>query len=115
MLSFILILAIAGVHFYFTYLEAFVWDTPRTRAIFGISAALAPQTKAMAANQGAYNAFIGAGLVYGLLAGNGGMVGFLLLCVVVAGLVAAATGVTKALYAQTAPAVVALLLRLIGI
>ena len=115
MLSMILILLIAAIHLYFTYLEAFVWEAKRTRAIFGMSAELASQTKAMAANQGLYNAFLGVGLFVGLALGNGAMVVYLLLCVVVAGIVAAMTGIQKALYFQTVPAVLALLLWWIGL
>jgi len=111
MIALILCLIVAAIHAYFLVLEMFRWEHPRTRKVFGMSAELAAQTKAMAANQGLYNGFLSAGIVFALWQGDAGyaMLVFTLLCVVVAG-VYGAMSVTKAAFvAQTIPATLALL------
>ena len=66
--AFVVLVAIE--HLYILVLEMFLWTKPRTRKVFGVSAELAEQTKAMAANQGLYNGFLAAGLLWGLLHSN---------------------------------------------
>src|SRR5665213_3242746 len=66
----ILCLFVAALHFYFLYLEMFVWEAPRTRAAFGTTAEFAAASKVLAANQGLYNGFLAAGLALALWAGN---------------------------------------------
>lgn len=109
MLGTILTIVVAAIHFYFLYLEMFKWQAPRTRKAFGMSEDLASQTVVMAANQGLYNGFLGAGLLVGLLTGNMSMVVFLLCCVIVAGIYALYCGIRAALFAQSIPAILALM------
>ena len=81
------------IHLYIVYLEMFAWEAPRTRKAFGTTAEFAAQTKVLAANQGLYNGFLAAGLIWGLWLGDAGFAvkTFFLACVLVAGLYGAAT------------------------
>ena len=117
MLATILIVLVALIHAYFLVLEMFRWEAPRTRKVFGTTPEFAAESKVLAANQGLYNGFLSAGLIYGLVMGVGGgqMVIFLLLCVMVAGIYAAICGIKAALFAQTVPAALALLALLLSI
>jgi putative membrane protein len=107
----ILVLAIAALHAYILVMEMFLWTTPRVRASFGTTAEFAESTKALAANQGLYNGFLAAGLVWGAVAddpvGFGAKV-FFLVCVAVAGAYGAATASRRILFVQTVPALIAL-------
>ena len=111
MLGPILVVIVALIHAYFLVLEMFRWEAPRTRKVFGTTPEFAAESKVMAANQGLYNGFLSAGLLYGLILGvaGGQMVIFLLLCIIVAGLYAAMCGIKAALFAQTVPATLALI------
>lgn len=113
----ILVVVVALVHAYFLVLEMFRWEAPRTRKIFGTTAEFAAESKVMAANQGLYNGFLSAGLLYGLVLGvaGGQMVIFLLLCVIVAGVYAALCGIKAALFVQSAPATLALAALMLNI
>ncbi|MBC9728944.1 DUF1304 domain-containing protein [Streptomyces sp. TRM68367] len=105
------VLALAALHVYVLVLEMFLWTTPRARAAFGTTSAFAAETKTLAANQGLYNGFLAAGLVWGAVASDpvGFQVSvFFLVCVAVAGLYGAATAGRKILFVQTVPALVAL-------
>ncbi len=98
---------VALLHVYFLVLEMFLWTTPTGRRTFGLDADFAQKSKALAANQGLYNGFLAAGLIWGLLAG--GTVGFqakvfFLACVVVAGVYGAVTVNRRILYVQAVPA-----------
>ena len=117
MIAPILIVLVAVIHAYFLVLEMFRWEAPRTRKVFGTTAEFAAESKVMAANQGLYNGFLSAGLLYGLImgVGDGQMVIFLLLCVMVAGIYAAMGGIKAALYVQTLPAALALIALLLNI
>ncbi len=75
MVSISLTLIVAAIHLYFMVLESFRWEHPRTRKVFGMTEEMATQTKAMAANQGLYNAFLGAGLIFALATGNSAIAG----------------------------------------
>src|SRR5436309_6160435 len=88
-----LIALIALEHIYFLVLEMFLWTKPRTRAAFGMSAEQAEQSKVLAANQGLYNGFLAAGLIWALLAPAYAreLALFFLACVLVAGLYGGAT------------------------
>jgi putative membrane protein len=107
MIAILLSLAVAALHFYFLVLEMFIWESPRARKAFGTTEEQARATKTMAANQGLYNGFLAAGIMFGLWA-NPGLAVFMLVCVVIAGLYGAATATMNALYVQTIPAVLAL-------
>lgn len=108
----VLIGLVALLHVYFLVLEMFLWKTPRGRAVFGTDAEFAERSAALAANQGLYNGFLVAGLVWGLIAD--GSIGyqvsvFFLLCVIVAGAFGAATVSRRILYVQAVPATLALI------
>ena len=107
----ILIALIALEHIYFLALEMFLWTTPRTRAAFGMSAEQAEQSKVLAANQGLYNGFLAAGLIWALLAPGtyaGALALFFLACVLVAGLYGGATANRRIWLLQALPAAIAL-------
>ena len=105
------------IHLYIVYLEMFAWEQPRTRKAFGTTAKFAAQTKVLAANQGLYNGFLAAGLIWGLWLGDAGFAvkTFFLACVLVAGLYGAATASKRILYVQALPAVLALVALFAGI
>lgn len=108
MLSTILILLCAAIHGYFVWLEMFQWEAPRTRTVFGTSPEFAAATRELAGNQGLYNGFLAAGLLFGLWRDDTVMLGFLLACIVGAGIYGAATATKSAFFAQTIPAGLAL-------
>jgi len=116
----VVIALVALLHVYILALEMFLWRTPRARAAFGTSPALAEDTVAMAGNQGLYNGFLAAGLAVSLVAGTDTDVGFafalfFLLCVFVAGLYGAATvSSRRILLVQSVPAVLGIALLLLA-
>lgn len=116
MITNLLILLVALLHLYFLVLEMFLWDKPKGMKVFGLTPEKAAITKVMAANQGLYNGFLSAGLLWGLYQGlvYQGDAGldfkvFFLLCVLVAGVYGAMTASKKILYIQALPAALALL------
>ncbi|CAL9505955.1 DUF1304 domain-containing protein [Streptomyces sp. enrichment culture] len=111
------VLAMAALHAYILVLEMFLWTAPRTRAAFGTTPEFAESTRALAANQGLYNGFLAAGLVWGAIASD--PVGFqasvfFLICVAVAGVYGAATASRRILFVQTVPALITLALVLLA-
>ncbi|MEP0546244.1 MAG: DUF1304 domain-containing protein [Rhodothermales bacterium] len=106
----ILIGVVAALHVYFLVLEMVFWDKPLGRRTFGLTREFAAESKALAANQGLYNGFLAAGLVWSLLLGDAGtaVAIFFLGCVIVAGVFGAATVSRKILWVQALPAAVAL-------
>ena len=112
--AFILTLLVALIHVYIVVLEMFLWETPRGRAAFGLTPEFAAQTKVLAGNQGLYNGFLVAGLVWGLALGDAGIQVkvFFLACVVVAGLFGGATVNRNILFVQAVPGIIALALLL---
>lgn len=111
MLGAILTGLVAAIHIYILVLEMFLWDRPPGMKAFGTTAEFARATKVLAANQGLYNGFLAAGLLWGLWLGEAGDAtkSFFLLCVAVAGLYGALTVGRRILFVQTVPAVLALL------
>lgn len=108
---------VALLHLYFLVLEMFLWDKPAGLRAFRQTPEQAAATKVLAANQGLYNGFLAAGLLWGLLLGADGRAVklFFLGCVLVAGLYGAATASRKILYVQALPAALGLaLLALAG-
>ncbi len=105
----ILIIVVAALHLYFLVLEMFLWTKPAGRRAFGLSAEFAEASKRLAANQGLYNGFLAAGLIWGVSLGDGGFPVklFFLVCVLVAGVFGALTVSRKILWVQAAPAAVA--------
>ena len=116
MASTVLIALVALLHLYFLVLEMFLWDKPRGMNAFGHSAEQAAATKVLAANQGLYNGFLAAGLIWGLALGSAGdpIKIFFLCCVIIAGIYGAITASRKILYVQALPALIALTLLLLS-
>lgn len=107
---------VALLHLYILYLEMFLWTTPRGRKAFGLTPEFATATRVLAANQGLYNGFLAAGLLWGLWLGPAGdpVKVFFLACVIVAGLFGAATASRRILFIQALPGAIALALVLAG-
>jgi putative membrane protein len=110
----LLVALVAALHVYFLVLEMFLWTKPLGLKTFRHSLEKATDSAVLAANQGLYNGFLAAGLVWGLVQGVPGFAFqikvFFLLCVIVAGIYGAATVSRRILLVQAAPAAVALIL-----
>ena len=109
-----LVLLVAAEHFGFLILEMFLWQTPFAGRAFHISPEFAASTTALAANQGLYNGFLSAGLLWGVSIDSGRVTTFFLCCVISAGIFGAATVRPSILFVQAAPAAAALLLVLLA-
>lgn len=107
---------VAALHFYFLVLEMFFWKKPLGRRVFGLTPETAEATAPLAANQGLYNGFLAAGLVWGLILGPDGLPVrvFFLACVIIAGVFGAFTASRKILWVQAFPAALALALTLLA-
>ncbi len=114
-LASIVIAIVALLHLYFLVLEMFFWDKPLGLRTFKLTPDFAKASKTLAANQGLYNGFLAAGLLWGLSMGAAGkpIQVFFLCCVLVAGLYGAATVGKKILFVQALPAAIGLLLLLL--
>jgi len=110
----VVVALVAALHLYFLVLEMFLWATPRGQKVFGRTAAEQESTKVLAANQGLYNGFLAAGLLWGLIADKTDVQVFFLLCVIVAGLYGAATVSRRILLVQALPAALALVAVLVA-
>jgi putative membrane protein len=113
----ILVGVVAALHAGFLVLEMFLWNTPPGRATFRTTREFASESAPLAANQGLYNGFLSAGLVWGLIAAD--PVGFqakvfFLLCVIIAGLYGAKTVSSRILLIQAGPAALALVAVLLS-
>ena len=108
-----LVALVAALHVYFLILEMFLWTRPRGLRTFGNSLEKATESAVLAANQGLYNGFLAAGLVWGLVHGVPAFAlqikTFFLVCVIVAGVYGAATVSRKILFVQALPAALALI------
>ncbi|MER8044464.1 DUF1304 domain-containing protein [Streptomyces sp. NPDC094032] len=107
----VLVGLVAALHAYFLVLEMFLWEKAPGRKLSGFDPAMARATAPLAANQGLYNGFLAAGLVWGLIAGD--PTGFraqifFLACVVVAGVYGGLTANRRILVAQALPGALAL-------
>jgi putative membrane protein len=103
----LLVAFVALEHFYFMILEMFLWKTAYGRRTFGTTPEFAEQTAPMMANQGVYNGFLAAGIVFSLWRGDPAFVLFFLGCVIVAGAVGALTVKRAILFVQALPAALA--------
>jgi putative membrane protein len=101
---------------WFLVLEMFLWTRPSGRRAFGLSAEFAQQSKVLAANQGLYNGFLAAGLLWGLCQGASGrpLILFFLGCILVAGVFGGLTATRKVLWIQALPALVGIVLVLLA-
>ncbi|MDH5413044.1 MAG: DUF1304 domain-containing protein [Flavobacteriaceae bacterium] len=107
---------VAFLHIYFMILEMFYWTKPKGLRAFGITKEFAQQSKTLAANQGLYNGFLAAGLVWSLINRNFSdqIALFFLSCVVLAGIYGAySTKKVKLFYIQSIPAIIAIILTLV--
>lgn len=107
----IAVIMVAALHLWFLALEMFLWDKPLGLRTFRMSAEKAAATKPLAMNQGLYNGFLAAGLVWGLIAGDDIKI-FFLACVIVAGVFGALTASRTILWVQAFPGLAALALVL---
>ncbi|QIX63377.1 DUF1304 domain-containing protein [Hymenobacter lutimineralis] len=114
LLALVLIGFVAVIHLYILWLEMFAWTTRGPKVFRNIPASLFPATRVLAANQGLYNGFLAAGLVWSLFIPDSSwqryVASFFLGCVAIAGLYGAATASHRILYVQTLPAALGLLL-----
>jgi len=112
----ILILLIAVEHLYILYFEMFAWETIGKRTFKSLPKDLFKPTKGLAANQGLYNGFLAAGLIWSVVTTNTELSSslsiFFLGCVIVAGTFGALTAAKKIFFVQAMPAILALLLVL---
>ncbi len=106
---------VALIHIYILVLEMFLWDKPAGLRAFGQTLQEANASKVLAGNQGLYNGFLAAGLIWGLSLGpdGTGVKVFFLSCVFIAGIYGAATANRKILFIQALPAAIGLLLTLL--
>jgi putative membrane protein len=105
---------VAALHLYFLVLEMFLWQTPFGMRTFGTTPEIAASSAVLAANQGLYNGFLAAGLIWALVSygvrGGRAILTFFLLCVLIAGVYGGATANPRILFVQGVPALVALAL-----
>jgi putative membrane protein len=104
-----LVVIVALLHVGFLVLEMFLWTGPIGQRVFAMTPEFAAQSAVLAANQGLYNGFLAAGLLWGAIAHRRDVMIFFLLCVLVAGVYGGLTAKMSILYIQAAPALVALL------
>ncbi|WP_299340645.1 DUF1304 domain-containing protein [uncultured Pseudoxanthomonas sp.] len=104
----VLVVLVAVLHAWFLVLEMFLWTKPAGLKAFRNTAEKAETTRVLAANQGLYNGFLAAGLLWGLFTAQWNVVVFFLLCVVVAALYGAWSVSRRIFYVQGVPAIAAL-------
>ena len=112
LLANILVAVVALLHLGFLYLEMFLWDKPRGMKTFRMTEEQAKQSKTLAMNQGLYNGFLAAGLIWSLFTDDSVKI-FFLSCVVIAGIFGALTVSKRVFYIQALPAILGLLTVLI--
>jgi putative membrane protein len=114
----ILIGVVAAFHVYIMIFEMFLWETRGRKVFRRFPRELFSQTKELAANQGLYNGFLAAGLIWTFfiddLAWRGHIALFFLSCVAVAGIFGALTADRKIFFVQALPAIVGIILLLVG-
>ena len=115
-LATVLAALVAIEHLYILVLEMFLWTKPAGLRAFGLTPEFAEQTAVLAANQGLYNGFLAAGLIWSLLRKDDGISirVFFLICVIIAGVFGAVTSKPSILYVQAAPALIALIVTLLA-
>lgn len=109
LLSNILVGIVALLHVGFLVLEMFYWNHPVGRKRFGLTPEFAKESATLAANQGLYNGFLAAGLIWGILINSTSVKIFFLLCVLIAGIFGGFTARRTILYIQALPALLALI------
>jgi len=102
---------VAFLHVYFLILEMFFWTKPKGLKAFGLNKEFAEQSKVLAANQGLYNGFLAAGLIWSIILKNHEIATFFLCCVIIAGIYGAySTKKIRLFYIQSIPALISLIL-----
>jgi len=109
-LSHLLVLLVVLIHGWFMILEMILWNHPVGQRIFEMTPEFSASSAVLAANQGLYNGFLAAGLLWGLFAGRRDVKVFFLACIVIAGVYGGMTAKMTILYVQALPALLALLL-----
>ncbi len=104
-----LVLIVAFLHIGFLVLEMFFWDHPIGRKRFGLTPEFSKASATLAANQGLYNGFLAAGLIWGLVINSMSVKIFFLLCVLIAGVFGGFTSRRTILYIQALPGLLALI------
>jgi putative membrane protein len=104
----LLVVLVALLHIGFLALEMFFWDHPFGRKRFRMTPEYSKASASLAANQGLYNGFLAAGLVWGLITGDSSIKIFFLICVVIAGIFGGLTARRTILYIQALPGLLAL-------
>lgn len=105
----LLVALVAVLHLGFLALEMFFWDHPFGRKRFKMTPEYSKASASLAANQGLYNGFLAAGLIWGLLNGDASIKIFFLICVVIAGIYGGLTARRTIFYVQALPGLIALL------
>jgi putative membrane protein len=105
----ILVAIVAVLHVGFLVLEMFYWDRPFGRKTFHTTPEFSKASAVLAANQGLYNGFLAAGLIWGLVTGQVNVILFFLICVLIAGIYGGFTAGRRILYIQALPALIALI------
>ena len=109
MLAYVLVILVALLHVYFLVLEMFLWTRPLGLKTFRNTPEKAETTRVLAANQGLYNGFLAAGLLYAAITGSREFALFFLACVVVAGAYGAYSVNKRIFFVQAVPAIAGLL------
>lgn len=105
----VLVLLCAFLHLCFMFMEMFLWNTPTGHKIFRMAPAMADATRTLAFNQGLYNGFLAAGLLWGFFAQEYDIHLFFLICIIIAGLVGGYTATPTIYFVQALPAALALI------
>lgn len=106
---------ISLLHYYICLVEVFFWNKSLGIKSFKLEQKFADSTKMMAINQGVYNGFLAAGILYSIVSFNKNMAMFFAACVLIAGIVGGITSNKKIILIQSVPAVIAIVLLVIGI
>jgi putative membrane protein len=106
----VVVVLVALLHVYILILEMFLWQTARGLRAFGTTVETARSSATLAANQGLYNGFLAAGLLFSLIWADRPALTFFLLCIVVAGIYGGLTVSRRIIVVQAAPAALALVL-----
>ena len=105
----ILVALVVVLHVGFLVLEMFFWNHPVGRKTFKMTPEYAQESAKLAANQGLYNGFLAAGLIWGLISGETSIKIFFLVCVIVAGIFGGLTAKRSIIYMQALPGLLALI------
>lgn len=109
MITNIIIAIVAILHLGFLVLEMFLWNHPIGRKMFKMTEAVSESSATLAANQGLYNGFLAAGLIWGIVSGEFAVKLFFLSCVLIAGIFGGLTAKRSILYIQALPALLGLI------